>query len=69
MNKKINDYHLTRRAFNNLNSIFNGLFEYALEAGDIQKNPMTNLHIENANIRPETAKTGKTEVYRTERKS
>lgn len=63
LNKTINEYHLTRRSFNNLNSIFNGLFQYALEAGDIQKNPTLNLHIENTNIRSETAKTGKTEVF------
>ena len=63
LNKAINEHQLTRRSFNNLNSIFNGLFAYALEAGDIQKNPTLNLTIENTNIRPEKAKTGKTEVF------
>lgn len=64
LNNAINEHQLTRRSFNNLNSIFNGLFAYALKAKDIEKNPTVDLEIKNTNIRVESAKTGKTEVFK-----
>lgn len=66
LNKAINEHNLTRRAFSNLNSIFNGLFQYALECGDITQNPTLNVHIKNTNMQPEEAKTGQTEVFNNE---
>jgi len=66
LNKAINEHNLTRRAFSNLNSIFNGLFQYALECGDITQNPTLNVHIKNTNMKPEEAKTGQTEVFNNE---
>lgn len=63
LNDAINEYKLTRKALNNVKSIFNGLFAYAIDAEDITINPMTNLKIENTNIKAETIKEATTEVF------
>ena len=63
LNDIINEHHLTRRALNNLKSIFTGLFQDAFDAKDIPSNPMIGLRIENTNIRTETPKTAETEVF------
>ncbi|MBQ8519174.1 MAG: tyrosine-type recombinase/integrase [Agathobacter sp.] len=63
LNDIINEHHLTRRALNNLKSIFTGLFQDAFDAKDIPSNPMIGLRIENTNIRTEKPKTAETEVF------
>ena len=63
LNDAINKYHLTRKALNNIKSIFNGLFAYAIDAEDITVNPMLNIKIENTNIKAETIKLAETEVF------
>lgn len=63
LNKIINEHHLTRKSLNNVKSIFNGLFAYALDAEDITVNPILNLRIENTNIKAETVKEATTEIF------
>lgn len=63
LNDAINKHHLTRKALNNVKSIFNGLFAYAIDAEDITVNPMLNMKIENTNIKAETVKDAETEVF------
>lgn len=63
LNDAINKHHLTRKALNNVKSIFNGLFAYAIDAEDITVNPTVNLKIENTNIKAETVKDAVTEVF------
>lgn len=63
LNDAINKYHLTRKALNNIKSIFNGLFAYAIDAEDITVNPMLNIKIENTNIKAETIRLAETEVF------
>ena len=63
LNEAINEYHLTRKSLNNLKSIFNGMFNYAYDVNDITSNPTLNLKIENTNIRQESLKQPKTEVF------
>ena len=63
LNDAINKHQLTRKSLNNIKSIFNGLFSYALDAEDITINPTVNLKIENTNIKAETVKDAVTEVF------
>lgn len=63
LNDVINKYHLTRNALNNLKSIFNGIFAYAIDQEDISVNPMFQLNIENTNIAPEKLKDSETEIF------
>lgn len=63
LNATINEYSLTRRSLNNLKSIFNGLFAYAIDCEDITVNPMHDLIIQNTNIQPEKVKEAKTEIF------
>ena len=66
LNDAINQYHLTRKALNNVKSIFNGIFAYAIDNEDILVNPMNDLKITNTNIQPETEKLPETEVFNEE---
>jgi len=63
LNDAINEYHLTKTAFNNLRSIFNGLFQHACEVHDILCDPTYRMKIENTNLRPDPIKSGETEVF------
>lgn len=63
LNDIINENHLTRKSLNNVKSIFNGVFAYALDEDFITVNPMLNLKIENTNIKPETEKDSETEIF------
>lgn len=63
LNDAVNKYKLTRKALNNIKSIFNGLFTYAIDAEDITENPMLNLKIENTNIMPPPLKEASTEIF------
>ena len=63
LNDVINEYHLTKTAFKNLKSIFNGLFRHAYEEGDIDSDPTYRLKIENTNLLPDPDKFGETEVF------
>ena len=63
LNNIINQYHLTRKALNNIKSLFNGMFAYAIDAEDIIVNPMLNLKIENTNIQVEPLKESSTEIF------
>lgn len=62
-NDIINTHSLTRKRINNLKTIFNGVFEYAIDNEDIQNNPTLNLKIRNTNIREELPKECTTEVF------
>lgn len=63
LNSIINKHHLTRKSLNNIKSIFNGLYAYAIDNEDVTINPMLNLKIENTNIMPEKVKEAETEVF------
>ena len=63
LNDIINEHHLTRKSLNNVKSIFNGVFAYALDEDFITVNPMLNLKIENTNIKPEPEKDSETEIF------
>lgn len=63
LNDAINKHHLTRKSLNNVKSIFNGLFAYAIDVEDIISNPTLNLKIENTNIKAETVKHAETEIF------
>ena len=63
LNDAIVTYQLTRKALNNLKSIFTQLFEYAFDSQDITVNPAFNLKIENTNIRQEQTKFADTEIF------
>lgn len=63
LNDAVNEHKLTRKSLNNVKSIFNGLFEYAIDAEDITTNPMTSLKIVNTNIKAEALKEATTEVF------
>lgn len=65
-NEVINTHSLTRKRVNNLKSIFNGIFEFAMDNEDIQVNPTLNLKIRNTNIREELPKECTTEVFNEE---
>lgn len=65
-NEVINTHSLTRKRVNNLKSIFNGVFEYAMDNEDIQINPVLDLKIRNTNIREELPKECTTEVFNDE---
>lgn len=54
---------MTRKRINNLKTIFNGVFEYAIDNEDIRSNPALNLKIRNTNIREEIPKECTTEVF------
>lgn len=63
LNDIINEHHLTRKSLNNIKSLFNGVFAYAIDQEDIFINPMLNLVIENTNIKAEVEKDSETEVF------
>lgn len=63
LNDIINEHHLTRKSLNNIKSLFNGVFAYAINQEDIFINPMLNLVIENTNIKAEVEKDSETEVF------
>ena len=63
LNDAVNEHKLTRKSLNNVKSIFNGLFAYAIDAEDIAINPMINLKIENTNVKAEPLKDATTEVF------
>lgn len=65
-NEVINTHSLTKKRVNNLKSIFNGVFEFAMDNEDIQVNPTLNLKIRNTNIREELPKECTTEVFNEE---
>lgn len=65
-NNIINTHSLTRKRINNLKTLFNGVFEYAIDNEDIKSNPMLNLKIHNTNIREELPKECTTEVFNEE---
>ena len=62
INGAINKYELAITAVKNLKSIFNGVFSYAIDEELISTNPMTDLKIENTNIRPTPEKSADTEI-------
>lgn len=59
----VNRHCLTRKSLNNVKSLFNGMFAYALDAEDIPVNPAMGITISNSNIQPEKVKEGSTEIF------
>lgn len=63
LDRIVNEHHLTRKSLNNVKSLFNGMFAYALDAEDIASNPALGITIKNSNLRPETVKDASTEIF------
>ena len=59
----VNEHRLTRKSLNNVKSLFNGMFAYALDIEDIPSNPALGISIHNSNIKPESVKDAATEIF------
>ena len=61
----VKSYNLSRKEWNNVKTILNGMFDYAIRKHYLTKNPMLNVSIY-VKYRQVVHKTGKTETYNTE---
>lgn len=64
-NRLVKEYKMSRKEWNNVKTILNGCFEYALRKKYIKTNPMGEVKIR-VKFRQVVKKTGKTETYNTE---
>lgn len=63
-NQLVKKYNMTRREWQNVKTIINGMFEYAYEKHFIKENPCERLKI-TVKFRQETKKPSETQVYQT----